>query len=255
MKNVLIALLLIAMLATPVSAQENRPAPEFATLVFSKTVGFRHTSIPDGIAAIVRLGVRHGFSVDATEDARVFSPELLQKYEVVIFLSTTGNVLDSRQEAALQSWLESGKGLVGIHAAADTEYDWEWYGHAMGGYFKSHPHIQEATIRVEDAGHPSTAHLSETWVRTDEWYDYKENPRSRGVHVLMTLDESSYEGGGMGDDHPIAWQQHVGDGRVWYTGGGHTEESFVEPEFVQHMLGGIMWAAGRAGGSVGDASR
>lgn len=245
MKIALIACLLTVMLASPASAQSSSSADQFAVLVFSKTAGFRHTSIPDGVASIIRLGDRHGFSVDATEDARVFSADLLQKYDVVIFLSTTGDVLDEGQEAALRSWLEAGKGLVGIHAAADTEYEWEWYGHAMGGYFKSHPQIQEATIRIEDPDHPSTSHLSETWVRTDEWYNYRENPRHSGVHVLMTLDESTYEGGGMGDDHPIAWQREVVNGRVWYTGGGHTEESFTEPEFVRHMLGGILWAANR----------
>lgn len=227
----------------PLLAAQAGAAERFSALVFTKTAGFRHDSIPDGIAAVKKLAADNDFSVDATEDASIFASDSLDKYRVIIFLSTTGDVLNEAEEAGLQQWLQAGNGLVGIHAAADTEYEWEWYGGAIGAYFKNHPPgIHEAAIDVEDGTHVSTAHLPERWIRTDEWYNYQQNPREN-VHVLLTLDESTFEGGEMGD-HPIAWMHEYDGGRVWYTGGGHTSESFDEPDFVQHMLGGITWAAG-----------
>lgn len=214
-------------------------------LVFSKTAGFRHDSIPDGIATIEKLGQENGFAVDATEDAGAFTPENLAGYDAVVFLSTTGDVLDDTQQAAFQEYIENGGGYAGVHAAADTEYDWPWYEGLAGAWFDSHPAIQEATVKVEDHDHPATAHLDDTWVRTDELYNYRTNPREN-ARVLATLDESSYTGGNMGGDHPITWCKEYEGGRSFYTGLGHTKESFTEPEFVQHLLGGIQYAAGTA---------
>ncbi|MBB5906356.1 ThuA domain-containing protein [Actinoalloteichus hymeniacidonis] len=224
---------------------------EFDALVFSKTAGFRHDSIPAGIEAIEALGAEHGFNVTATEDAEDFNDDTLAQYEVVIWLSTTGDVLNDEQQGAFERYIQGGGGYAGVHAASDTEYDWPWYGDLVGGYFDSHPHIQEATVHVEDHDHPSSAHLPEEWVRTDEWYNYQENPRE-DVHVLASLDESTYDpGAGAMGDHPIAWCQDFDGGRSWYTGGGHTVESFEEPEFVQHLLGGIQTAAGVVGANCG----
>lgn len=218
-------------------------AHEFKVLIFSKTAGFRHTSIPNGIAAIQQLGIDNGFTVDATEDATQFTLENLMQYDAVIFLSTTGDVLNADQQSAFESYIRSGKGFVGIHAASDTEYDWPWYGGLVGAYFNSHPDIQTATIKVADKVHPSTNFLPDRWVRNDEWYNFNENPRGE-VHVLATLDESTYFGGNMGLDHPIAWLHEYDGGRAWYTAGGHTEGSYAEPEFLNHILGGILYASG-----------
>ncbi|MCB7138002.1 ThuA domain-containing protein [Cellulosimicrobium marinum] len=228
---------------TPVAAAADT-AP-FDLLVFSKTAGFRHGSIPAGIAAIQQLGVDNGFTVTATEDADDFTDENLAQYEAVLWLSTTGDVLDEDQQAAFERYIQNGGGYAGVHAASDTEYDWPWYGELVGAYFASHPQNQDATIKVEDHAHESTAHLPARWDRYDEWYNFRENPRDT-VHVLASLDETTYTAGtnAMGADHPIAWC-HVHDGgRSWYTGGGHTNESFAEPEFLQHLLGGIQTAAG-----------
>ena len=214
-----------------------------SVLVFSKTAGFRHDSIEDGIAAIEELGTEHGFSVDATEDAAEFTEENLARYDAVVWLSTTGDVLDDAQQDAFQGYIEDGGGYVGVHAAADTEYDWPWYEGLAGAWFDSHPEIQEATVDVEDHAHPATAHLDDTWIRTDELYNYRTNPRA-DAHVLATLDESSYTGGNMGEDHPISWCREYDGGRSFYTGLGHTKESFTEPEFRQHVLGGIQYACG-----------
>ncbi len=238
MKKSIFFLLLFTFVNTVVQAHT------FKVLVFSKTEGFRHSSIDEGIAAIQQLGLDNDFEVDATEDASQFTLANLLQYDAVIFLSTTGDVLNAEQQTAFEEYIKRGKGYVGIHAASDTEYNWEWYGGLVGAYFDSHPPgTPTATIEVADKVHPSTSFLPDYWVRTDEWYNYQENPRGN-VHVLMTLDEGTYEGGNMGYDHPIAWLHSYGGGRAWYTGGGHTEASYTEPNFLQHILGGIFYASG-----------
>ncbi|HZG05053.1 MAG TPA: ThuA domain-containing protein [Streptomyces sp.] len=241
------AALTLGATALPGGATQQAPQgpgdEESRVLVFSKTAGFRHDSIPDGIAALRELGAQGGFAVDATEDAGAFTPDNLARYDAVVFLSTTGDVLNTTQQRAFERYIGGGGGYVGVHAAADTEYDWPFYGGLAGAYFHSHPHIQRATVDVEDRAHAATAHLGATWERTDEWYNYRTNPRER-AHVLATLDESSYTGGTMGEDHPIAWCQDYRGGRAFYTGGGHTRESYAEPAFRAHLLGGIRWATG-----------
>ncbi|MFE2009065.1 ThuA domain-containing protein [Streptomyces sp. NPDC059491] len=217
--------------------------PAYRILVFSKTAGFRHSSIDDGVAALRALGTANNFTVDATEDAQAFTAGNLAPYKAVVFLSTTGDVLDGTQQTAFEQYIQGGGGYVGIHAAADTEYDWPFYEGLAGALFHSHPAIQSATVRVEDRAHDATAHLGTTWQRTDEWYNYRTNPRTT-ARVLASLDESSYSGGTMAGDHPIAWCKDHQGGRAFYTGGGHTDESYAEPAFRRHLLGGIRWAAG-----------
>ncbi len=229
------------------SAAAESTQPRFAVLVFSKTSAFRHDSIPDGIAAIQTLGAENGFAVDSTEDAARFTDAELARYKVVVFLCTTGDILDTDQKAAFERYIRSGGGFVGIHSASDTEYQWAWYGRLVGAYFASHPQIQRATVHIEDLGHASTEGLPAIWVRTDEWYNFRSSPRG-AVHVLATLDEATYSGGKMGVDHPIAWCQQIDGGRSWYTAMGHTSESYAERLFRLHLLGGIESAAGLASG-------
>ncbi len=215
---------------------EHAPSPRQVTggagaarvLLLTRTAGFRHESIRPGAAAIRRLGREHGLVVDQTEDAGRLNDAELAAYRALVFLSTTGEFLDAAQEAALQRFVERGGGWVGIHAASAGEYDWPWYGELVGARLARHPAIQPATVHVADRRHPAMAPLPALWTRTDEWYDFRINPRGR-VHVLATVDESSYSGGGMGADHPIAWCHQVGAGRVFYTALGHTVESFAEP--------------------------
>ncbi|MFV0132700.1 ThuA domain-containing protein [Streptomyces sp. HMX87] len=245
---VLGAALLLGCVSGPAASQADdrgRKDDGKRVLVFSKTAGFRHDSIPEGVAAVKQLGEEGGFRVDATEDAGAFTARNLRRYDAVVFLSTTGDVLDARQQRAFERYIRQGGAYVGIHAAADTEYDWEFYGGLAGAYFESHPAIQPATVNVEDHAHPATSGLERAWQRTDEWYNYRSNPRER-ARVLASLDESSYTGGTMNGDHPIAWCQDYRGGRAFYTGGGHTKESFAEPAFRQHLLGGIRWAIGDA---------
>jgi type 1 glutamine amidotransferase len=215
---------------------------QFSVLVFTKTAGFRHASIPDGIAALTALGQAHGFLVNSTEDATVFTDDQLATYRVVVFLNTTGDILNADQQAALERFIQSGGGFVGIHSATDTEYGWPWYGQLVGAYFANHPAIQTATIQVLDRTHFSMLPLPERWTRADEWYNFQASPAPT-VTVLAEVDESTYTGGTMGVHHPIVWCHEYDGGRAWYTALGHTEESYADALFRAHLLGGILWAA------------
>lgn len=214
-----------------------------AVLVFSKTKGYRHKSIEAGKPAIMKLGSENKFRVDTTENAAMFTLDNLKKYKTVVFLSTTGDVLDSVQQIAFQQYIRQGGSFVGIHAAADCEYNWPWYNQLCGAYFLSHPKQQDAEIEVIDKKFIATKMLPDRWKRFDEWYSYKS--RSEGITVLAKLDEKTYEGGKNGDNHPIAWYREFDGGRSFYTGLGHTDESYKEDLFLQHMLGGIKWAMGK----------
>ncbi len=219
------------------------PLP-FRVLVFSKTTGFRHDSIPAGIAAIQKLGRQNNFVVDATEDDRLFTDADLTRYAAVVFLSATGDPVSTQPEKdAFQRYIEHGGGFVGIHAASDGGFTWPWFGELVGAYFKQHPAQQSARVKVEDPSHPSTRGLPSQSTRLDEWYDFRSNPRG-SVHVLMTVDDSSYTGSTMGADHPVTWCHDFDGGRAWYTAMGHTIASFSEANFLHLVLGGIETAAG-----------
>ena len=215
-------------------------------LVFSKTTGFRHQSIPDGIAALRGIGAELGMTVDATEDAGRFADAELARYQAVVFLQTTGELLDDGQQAALQRYLQAGGGWLGVHAASDAEYDWPWYSALVGAQFRRHPAVQAATVVVDPAGRSLAGPVPEKWRRSDEWYDFRADPRGR-VRVLATVDETTYDGGGMGADHPIAWCHDYDGGRSWYTAMGHTVESFHEPLYVAHLAAGLRYVTGQSG--------
>lgn len=224
---------------------QDPPAPRFSVLVFSKTdtAGYRHASIPDGIEALQTLGRKHYFHVSATEDASVFTSDTLSSYDAVVFLSTSGDVLNTRQESAFEQYIRQGGGFMGIHGAAATEYEWDWYGRLVGAVFDDHPEVQEATVEVANHAHPSTLDVPSSWTWTDEWYNFQSDPTD-SVDVLLTVDESTYEGGTMGDAHPVAWLHEFQGGRSFYTALGHTKESFSDPSFRTHLLKGLEWAAG-----------
>lgn len=233
----------LALLPAACGQQAGKAAAD-RILVFHKTAGFYHNSIPGAVEAIKKLGQANDIAVDASEDATLFDTENLRKYKAIVFLSTTGDILNDSQQDAFQQYIRGGGGFAGIHAAADTEYDWPWYNQLVGAYFKSHPKPQTATVAVVDKRHPSTHHLPDKWTRADEWYNYKNIVP--GLKVLCKLDETTYEGGENGEEHPIAWYRDFDGGRSFYTGGGHTDEAFSEPEFLQHLLGGIQYAMGTA---------
>jgi len=245
-----LAALTLTLTLTPTNASSAPPPTEQETydvLVFSKTAAFRHSSIDEGITAIEQLGAENGFTVTPTEDSTAFTDANLAQYEVVLWLSTTGDVLDDAQQAAFERYVQAGGGYVGVHAASDTEYDWPWYGDLVGAYFNGHPAQQTATIKVNGHSNPATAELPSRWTRFDEWYNFRDYTDG-SVRVLARLDESTYDAGAtaMGDEHPIVWCHEFDGGRSFYTGLGHTEASYVEPEFLFHLLGGIEQVAGVA---------
>ncbi len=225
-------------------------AEQFNVLVFSKTAGWHHESILAGVNAVQEMGKQHDFKVFWTEDAgRVFNDQELSKYQAVMFLLTTGDVLDERQQAAFERYIDAGGGYVGLHSAADTEYGWPWYTKLVGRMFVSHPAIQTAVLQVEERNFPGMERFAKRSLVTEEWYEFGP-ARSDRLTYLLTVDESTYKpasaggsGQGMGRFHPVSWYQHVGRGRSFYTALGHLPATYGDPVFRHHLYGGIYWAA------------
>ncbi|MFJ6609696.1 ThuA domain-containing protein [Streptomyces sp. NPDC091289] len=215
-------------------------------LVHTRTTAYRHDSIPAARTALRELGEEEGFTVETSEDPGVFTDASLAGRSAVVFLSTSGEVLTPDGRAALRRWIAGGGGFMGVHSAACTEYDWPYYGELLGARFAGHPAFQPGTVLVEDRSHPATAHLPARWEWNDEWYDFRDTPRRPGVQVLASIDETGYEGGGMGPDHPLVWCKESGAGRSFYTSLGHAEEAYSAPAFRRHLLGGLRWTAGAA---------
>lgn len=240
MRALLRTLLLLPVLLLGIAHATDAP-PE-RLLVFTHTAGFRHDSIPTAVAALQRLASREGMPADHSEDATDFTSANLARYRVVVFASTTGDVLDANQQAALEGFIGNGGGFVGVHAAADTEYDWPWYGQLVGAWFKAHPPgLQDTQVQPERDGRPRGT----PWPIRDELYNYRDNPRGR-VQVVATVDERRYDGGSMGADHPITWCHRFGGGRSWYTGLGHDEAVYRNPHFLAQLRQGLRYAAGRS---------
>lgn len=213
-------------------------------LVFSKTAGFRHDSIPEGIAMLRAIGARRDIHIEATEDASIFTDTHLKTLDAVVFLNTTGDVLSPEQEAAFERFIRRGGGFVGVHSASDTEYDWPFYAELVGAYFKSHPAIQEADVLVREPRHVTTSHLASKWRRRDEWYDFRARPKDH-VNRILELDESTYQGGTMNGDHPIAWWHIFHGSRSLYCAMGHTKESYSEAAFIEFMERSVLWSTRR----------
>jgi type 1 glutamine amidotransferase len=209
-------------------------------LVFSRALGFDHPSITNGWEAVSAMGASGELRIQFSKDpARLSDPS---KFGVLFFLSTSGDVLDATQQAAVEAWVGAGKGFVGVHAAADTEYDWPFYGDLVGARFLTHPAEQPADVVVADSLHPATRELPPIWRHTDEWYEFRMQPKN--VHVLLRVDEKSYMGGATGPDHPLAWCHTPSGARSFYTALGHPPAAWRDPTFLKHIEGGLRWAAG-----------
>ena len=221
------------------STQKIMQSPKI--LVFSATKGFRHKSIEAGKTALLKMGSEKNWRVDTTEEATVFTESNLKQYGVVVFLSTTGNVLNDEQQVAFQKYIQAGGSFVGIHAATDTEYDWPWYNNLVGAYFESHPRPQTGLYNIVNKDHPSVDFMPDTLRRMEEIYNFKSFKKEL-LNVLITIDEKTYTGGKMPDYHPIAWYHNYDGGRAFYTEWGHHPEAFTEPLFLQHIAGAIKWA-------------
>jgi cytochrome c len=228
------------------------PIPEIATspainvLVFSKTESFRHESIGAGKEALAKMAKEKGFDVSFTEDAMQFTESNLKKYNTVVFLNTTGDVLNNEQQIAFERYIQAGGGYVGIHAATDTEYQWPWYGQLAGAYFLDHPmtpsNVQKGKFKVVRKNHWATQGMPDEFERTDEFYSFRDiSPK---INVVLEIDEKSYIGGKNPNFHPMSWYQEFDGGRSFYTAMGHTDETFAEPLFLNHLWAGIHYTAG-----------
>ncbi len=238
MKHKLFIYILLCLTTLSVTAKQK-------VLIFCKTMGYHHNSIAVGIPAIIKLGQENNFDVDTTTDSQKFTYNNLKQYAAVIFLSTTGNILNDEQKAEFQKYIHAGGGFVGVHSATDTEYNWPWYGNLVGAYFKSHPSVQQvATLHIVDPNFIATKGLPAEWKRLDEWYNFKWI--EDGLHVLITIDEKTYNGGANGDNHPMSWYHSYDGGRAFYTALGHTDASYSDPLYLGHLLGGIEYAMGNA---------
>jgi len=221
-------------------------------LVFSKTVGFRHNSISAGLKMLSDLAQERKWILTSTENADLFTPDFLKNFDVVVFLNPTLDVLNEQQQKDFEAFMNTGKGFVGIHAAADCEYDWAWYGQLNGAFFKTHPACQAGTVIFENTDHPTMFPFKgmTTYRTIDEWYTFKENPRAK-VHVLARLDETSLDEATMKEDkwkmgdHPLIWYQEMGKTRSYYTVFGHTPEAFQDPKVKEHIGCAIDWVAKR----------
>src|SRR5215211_7173130 len=230
-------------LALCCSALQPTSAAGERLLVFTKTADYRHDSIPAAVAALRAIAARHGIEVEHTEDAESFQPDKLTIYKAVAFVNTTGEVLDEAQQRAFEAFVAAGGNFLGAHSAADTEYDWPWYGELVGAWFKSHPPgLQTGTVRF---ARPLGGSWPVAWRVTDEFYNYRNRP-SAEVTVISALDESTYEGGEMGAEHPIAWCRKIHGGRAWYTGLGHRPELFADATFLAHLEKGLLYAASKS---------
>ncbi|MDG1277482.1 MAG: ThuA domain-containing protein [Algoriphagus sp.] len=229
-----------------VISQENRQNNNINVLVFTKTEGFRHENISEGLKGLRILSDQENWNMTTTEDSRFFNIPFLSEFDVVIFLNTTGDILNELEEAAFESYIKSGGGFLGIHAAADTEYDWPFYQELISAQFLGHQPTQQARLKVhQETHHPSINHLDEVWTLTDEWYYFKE-PLKPHAMVLMEIDDSSItEKSPTGQNYPIAWAHQKFEGRVVYTGIGHTKELFSDPIYLEHLKKSIQWSAGK----------
>ncbi len=234
-----------------------------AVLVFSKTSGYRHVeAIPACRAALEEIAGRRGWALFATENGATFRPDYLERFDAVFFNNVSGDVFTPEQRAALRAWVEVGGGFVGVHGSGgDFAYDWRWYVEQLiGAQFAGHvmtPQFQTATVRVADREHPATRDLAPSWEHHEEWYSFEASPRRRGVRVLATVDESTYDPSAwwgwqdlsMGDDHPVIWSHCVGRGRSLYSALGHQAAAYASPEYRRVLEGAIAWAAGLEGGA------
>src|SRR5215207_4366322 len=227
------------------AAADDAKRNEYKVLVFTKAAGERHASTAAGAAAIKALGLDNRFVVQTTDRAQRFNDDDLSSYRVVVFLNTSGDVLDDDQQAAFERYFKAGGGFVGIHSAIETEADWTFFGDMLGTRAVSEAPFGAATIKVADRVHDASKSLPERWTRSDRFYNFTSNVRGR-FHVLATVDETTYTGGTMGFDHPVAWCKDTQGGRAFYTAGGDTAATFSEPDFREHLAGALDWAAGVA---------
>ena len=221
----------------------------FNILIFSKTLGYRHMSIPSAISSISALAAQTKlFTVDTSEDATIFASSSLSHYSVIVLLQSIGDIFDQPQLNALKSFVRAGGGIVGIHGAAAGMPNSEWYGKLIGAHFDMHPPAEIGTLIVENSNRNhwilNGAGSREGW--KDEWYNFHTHPRENvNLKILLRGDTKSFQGGKMGEDHPLVWCQEFEGGRSFFTALGHFDGAYQDDWYMNQIFGGILWAARR----------
>ncbi len=260
MRKILILTGLLALAALPAMAEWvknptfEKVAPQLprelkrpAILILTKANGWRHDNMPAAAVAVTAIARKHHWPVYDTANAAVFNAEQLKRFDVVVLNNTTGDLFTPEQREAFKAWIENGGRVVALHGAGGTnDLPWTWYvDDAIGAGFKGHPKIQDGVVHVEDPAHPAMRDLPVTWPRNEEWYSFDRDPRGPGVHVLVTVDERTYDPTDrlrMGADHPIVWTKCVGKGGVFFSALGHQIPDWSEPVFLSHIEGALVWA-------------
>jgi type 1 glutamine amidotransferase len=226
-------------------------AEQFNVLLYTGTQGFHHQSQLEGVTAMRKLADKHFFKMDWHEDPRVFNDKFLEQFQVIVFLSTTGDLFNAEQKAAIEKFIQSGKGFVGIHSASDTEYSWEWFSKLVGRNFHIHPANQTAELQVLNRKFPGLERMPDRFLWTDEYYEFGPE-HIKGLNYILAVDEKTYDPSanwgvksskGMGKFHPIAWYHEYDGGRSFYTALGHMPATYSDTLFLEHIYGGIYWAA------------
>lgn len=236
-----IIFMFFGLLLAQMSIAQSKPS----ILIFGKTLRPAHSEIIPG--AIKSLGVlltKNGFEAVVTQESAVFSSDFLKSFNSIVLLDVSEGILDSEQKVAIEKFVDGGKGLISIHASISAGKDWPWYKNKIGTLFLDHPPIQKGLIRVLETKHPSMEISAPSWTQNDEWYNFTESLDS-DFKVLAEIDESSYQGGKMGERHPITWCREDGRGRIWFTAMGHDESLYsdLDSEFAKQLLGAARWVS------------
>ena len=246
-----------ALLLVPfVAPAEPATQPGLRVLAFTKTAGFRHDSIPAALRALRELGTANGIAVDATEDGSVFSDAGLARYDAVIFLLTTGDVLDDAQQGAFERYVRGGGGYAGVHSAADTEYGWPWYGELVGAYFRSHPDRparRDRSARARCVDRAAAAALGADG-RVVQLCLLPEQPRPGPRTARRELVRPRWRRDGRRPPDRLGARRWA-KGARGTRAAGIRSESYAEPLFRAHLLGGILYAAGYAGPRFASVAR
>ena len=211
----------------------------YSVLVITETKGWVHDSIESGLKLIQNIGNKNNFNVYHSDNSSVITYKNLKEIKTIIFLNTTEEILTDFEQKVMESFIKSGKGFVGVHAAADTEYNWQWYGKLVGAYYRNHPEVMNGKILT--INHKITNHLDSEWEIEDEWYNF--DYVNYDINILLHLDEDSYIGGEHPDYHPITWYHEYDGGRSFYTGLGHTKEVYDDERFIKLLEKGILYAS------------
>ncbi|SEC36387.1 hypothetical protein SAMN05192540_2987 [Maribacter dokdonensis] len=232
------------------SHQMSYAQDQFKVLLFTVQDTWHYECIPKAVDAFHKMSVEHQFKFDWTQSAEDLAKKL-PSYDVVVFLNANTDNLSNEQLNVLKAHVHNGKGFVGVHSTSDSDIRNPWFDNLVGGVFKDHPKFQSAVLTNHNSNFPSNMHVPEKWLWSEEWYNFK-LLKSDKITVLLSVDENTYDYQkgydeipleGMGDHHPIAWYQVFEGGRSFYTTLGHKPEAFQKQNYIDHLYGGIYWAA------------